>query len=88
MADSASELDAAAARLDKALSALEGRYRMLKAQSGRGEGDLFDQDRARLAEDLDRARARARDLEDAAAEASAALGRAAAHVRLILTAEE
>ncbi|MBC6980285.1 DUF4164 family protein [Caulobacter sp. 17J80-11] len=88
MADSTSELDAAAGRLDQALTALEGRFRALKAQSRGGEGDLFDQDRARLAEDLDRARARARDLEDAAAEASAALGRAAEHVRLILTAEE
>jgi len=49
--------------------------------------DAFAADRARLAADLDAARAREKQLEQVAAEASAALGRAAAEVRAALAAE-
>ena len=87
MADSAPDLSLAAQRLEKAIAALEGRMRALKEKGARGEGDLFDQDRSRLAGDLDEARSRERALEEAAVEASAALGRAAQEVRAILNGE-
>jgi hypothetical protein len=87
MAEANPDLSLAAQRLEKAIAALESRMKALKAQGERGEGDLFDQDRARLAEGLDAARAREKALEEAAAEASAALGRAAREVRAILSGE-
>ena len=52
----------------------------------RPRDDLFDQDRAQLAAELDAARSREKALESLAAEASAALGRAAAEVRAALQA--
>ena len=79
-------LEAAARRLDRALSSLEARLTArLAAAEGRA-GDLFDHDSAQLAAELDAARARERELEEVAAEASAALGRAAAEVRAALQA--
>ncbi|MBS0296693.1 MAG: DUF4164 family protein [Proteobacteria bacterium] len=87
MADDKADLSLAAQRLEKAVGALEARLRAMKAQGQSGEGSLFDQDRSRLADDLDAARAREKALESAAAEASAALGRAAEEVRAILSAE-
>lgn len=84
MADAQADLARAIERIDRAMSALEMRMRALKAQSARGEGDLFDQDRSRLAEELDQAKERGKALQDAAVEASAALGRAAAEVRAVL----
>jgi uncharacterized membrane protein YccC len=80
-------MSSALARLDRALSALEQRIADRLAEQARRDG-LFDRDRARLAEELDAARARERALEDIAAEASAALGRAASEVRAALSAEE
>ncbi len=74
------DLDAAGRRLERALVALEGRLR----QGGRS--DLFEADRAKLAAQLDAARARERELEAVAAEASAALGQAAAEVRAAMKA--
>ena len=47
-------------------------------------GGAFDQDRERLAADLDAARARERELEDAGAQASAALSRAIGEIRAAL----
>jgi Domain of unknown function (DUF4164) len=91
MADSPAALAEATSRLERALNLLEMRVRAMKAQaqvqSGRGEGDPFDQDRARLAEELDRARERGRALEEAAVEASLALSRAAMDVRAVLNGE-
>jgi hypothetical protein len=87
MAEAQPDLAEAIARLDRALGALELRVRALQAQSQRGEGDAFDQDRARLAEELDRARERGRALEEAAIEASLALSRAAMDVRAVLNGE-
>jgi hypothetical protein len=84
----ADPLDTAIRRLDQALSALETRIAARPAAYDPQEDDLFDNDRARLAAELDAARARERALEDIAAEASAALGRAAAEVRAALSAEE
>ena len=87
MAETPEALSNAIDRLEKALSALESRFRALTTISARGEGDAFDHDRARLAADLDQARARERALEEAAEEASAALGRAATQVRALLNGE-
>ena len=87
MSDAERPLDTAIRRLDRALSTLEARLaNRLAALEDRGD-DLFDQDRAQLAADLDAARSRERQLEQVAAEASAALGRAAAEVRAALQTE-
>lgn len=80
MADEAPTLEDAAQRLDRAMAGLEARIKALKARNARGEGDLFDAPSAGPSE-------RERELETAAAEASAALGRAADEVRSILNAE-
>jgi len=81
-----SALDQAVKRLDRAVGLLEQRMKQ-GAPSG-GEGGLFDQDRARLAAELDQARAREKELEVAGAEASAALGRAIAEIQAALTPAE
>jgi len=79
-------LDAAARRLERAVASLEARLTARLAELENGEGDLFERDRAQLAAELDAARARERALEELAAEASAALGRAASEVRAALQA--
>ncbi len=87
MPDPADSLDAAARRLDSALARLEGRV------TGRlvaGGAPLTGADRGeaeRLTVQLAAAHARGRELEAVAADASAALGRAAAEVRAALAAE-
>ena len=78
----------AADRLDKAITALEGRMRALKskaeaASANRG-GDLFSALPAAGQGELD---AYGKALEDAGREASAALGRAADTLRAILNGE-
>lgn len=79
-----SALDLAARRLENALHVLEQRMgQRLKAASA-DVGGLFDQDRANLAAELDAARARERELEEAGAQASAALGRAIQEIRAAL----
>ena len=85
-ADGMSAMDAAVRRLDRALASLEARLSARLAALQNPDGDLFDQDRSELAAELDAARARERALEAVAAEASAALGRAAAEVRAALQA--
>ena len=81
MSEAESPLDAALRRLDRAMATLEARVsNRLAEMESRGD-DLFDQDRAQLAAELDAARAREKALESMAAEASAALGRAAAEGR-------
>ncbi|WP_304172201.1 DUF4164 family protein [Phenylobacterium aquaticum] len=74
-------LDQAVNRLDRAVALLE--QRMAHGVRDGGDG-LFDADRARLAAELDQARAREKDLEAAGAEASAALGRAIAEIQAAL----
>jgi predicted MarR family transcription regulator len=76
-----SALDLAAKRLDRAVMALEQRLAERLRTAGAEAGGLFDQDRAHLADELDRSRAREKELETAGAEASAALGRAIAEIR-------
>jgi hypothetical protein len=79
-------MEAAARRLDRAVASLEARLTARLAAVDSDEGDLFEQDRSQLAAELDAARSRERALEALAAEASEALGRAAAEVRAALQA--
>ena len=80
-------LDAAQRRLERALLMLEG---AVEAKRTAGPAPLFDaeseRERRRLEAELGQARTRERALEQVAAEASAALGRAAAEVRAALAA--
>ena len=84
MTPSESALELAAKRLDRAVAMLEQRLAQKVKQAGAEAGGLFDQDRAKLAAELDQARARERELEEAGAEASAALGRAIQEIRAAL----
>ncbi|HEV2530271.1 DUF4164 family protein [Phenylobacterium sp.] len=79
-----SALDIAAKRLERAVFLLEQRLAERLKAAGAEAGGLFDTDRANLAAQLDDARARERQLEEAGAEASAALGRAIAEIRQAL----
>lgn len=75
-------LAAAAQRLDRALLQLESRVGA--ALRGAQAGGLFDEDRAKLAAELDVAHARERELKEAGAEAARVLGRAIAEIRAAL----
>lgn len=77
-------LDLAIRRLERAISLLEQRLPDKVAKAGAEAGGLFDQDRAALAAELDAARARERELAEAGAAASDALGRAIAQIRAAL----
>ena len=79
-----SALDLAVRRLDRALAMLETRMTERVAEAGAEAGGLFDQDRSRLAAELDAARSREKALEEAGAQASEALGRAIAEIRAAL----
>jgi ElaB/YqjD/DUF883 family membrane-anchored ribosome-binding protein len=80
-------LEAAVQKLDRAVSMLEQRLAKRMAEAGAQAGGLFDQDRTKLAADLDAARARERELEEAAAQASEALAKAVAELRAQLQTE-
>jgi hypothetical protein len=82
------KLDVAVARLDRAMALLDQRLVHRLAEAGAQAGGLFDQDRAQLAADLDAARARQRELEEAGAEASAALAKAMTEIRGYLDRDE
>jgi hypothetical protein len=85
--DAVSAIGAALHRLDAAMSTLEERLvRRLEAALGH-EDEILENDRQRLLTELAAARTREKALEDVAAEASAALGRAAAEVRAALSSE-
>ena len=79
-----SALEIAAKRLERAVFLLEQRLGERLKEAGAEAGGLFDQDRAKLAAELDETRARERELEAAGAEASAALGRAILEIRAAL----
>lgn len=74
-------LDVAVQRLERALTMLDQRLAHRLAEAGADAGGLFDQDRAKLAADLDSCRARERELEEAGAQASQALARAISELR-------
>jgi hypothetical protein len=80
-------LDRAVHRLDRALAKLEVRVGALVSEAEGHNGGLFDQDRAKLAAELDAARSRERALEEAGAEASQALGRAIDEIHAALGAD-
>ena len=75
-------LDAAVRRLERAVAQLEQQASQ-RAQASQADS-AFDEDRGRLAAELDQARARERDLEEAGAQASAALGRAIVEIKAAL----
>ena len=78
-------LDVAIMRLDRAVAQLEARVSALVSEKAENaNAGLFDQDRAKLAAELDAARGRERDLEIAGALASQALGRAIADIKTAL----
>ena len=81
-----SPLDAATQRLTQALETLETRLQSRPAGDGEGSG-VGNGDAEQLRSELSAARERERQLEEAAAEASAALGRAAEQIRAALEEE-
>ena len=83
----ASALDAAQRRLEQALDALAARVQAVNAVDPAAADASDQRDRRRLEGELLAARSREQQLEEVAAEASAALGRAAAEVRAALAAE-
>ena len=76
--------DEAVRRLDHALARLEVRMNALSSQAEGSNGNLFDDDRSKLAAELDAARGRERELETAGRAASEALERAITRVRAAL----
>jgi hypothetical protein len=80
-------LEAAVVRLERAVTMLDQRLAKRLAEAGAQAGDLFDQDRTKLATDLDASRARERELAEAGAQASEALAAAIAEMRAQLGAE-
>ena len=74
-------IDRAVRRLDRAATQLGQRISRRIAEAGAHGGSLIDEDRARLAAELDAARGRERELESAGAEASLALASAIAELR-------
>jgi ElaB/YqjD/DUF883 family membrane-anchored ribosome-binding protein len=80
-AEANGRLEAATLRLERALTMLDQRLARRLAEAGDMAGGLFDQDRAKLAADLDACRARERELEEAGAQASQALAKAIAEIK-------
>ena len=74
-------LEAAAKRLERAVAVLQTRLEQVKKEARQSAGSLFDFDRSKLADELDAARARENELEEAGREASEALGRAIEELR-------
>jgi hypothetical protein len=84
-ADAESGLDMAVRRLERATAMLESRLTGLLSMAKAEAGGLFDQDRSKLADELDAARGRERELQAAGAEAAQALDRAIAEIRTVLS---
>ncbi len=87
MAVDTPDMSQAAERLDKAITALEGRMRALKSKASESSelaDDLFAERPAAGQGEFD---AYGKALEEAGREASAALGRAAQELRAILNGE-
>ena len=87
-ADAESALDAAVRRLERATALLESRVGGLAAKAQAQAGGLFDADRAKLADALDAAHGRERDLKAAGEQATLALDRAIAEIRSVLGDED
>ena len=82
MADAEDSIERAARRLEKAVMALEKRLSRLNGEAD--AGGLFDEDRSKLAAELDAARARERERAEAGQQASVALGRAISEIKAAL----
>ncbi len=85
-AEQSREMDEAVRRLETAIDRLEGRLDSLFARvdgfrTHEKEAEALRKDRARLASDLDAAKAREKELQRLADEASEALGAAISEVR-------
>jgi DNA anti-recombination protein RmuC len=80
-ADPGGRLQAAAKRLEHVVLMLEQRLASRLAEASAAAGGLIDRERAQLAAELDAARGRQRELEEAGAQASAALARAIGEIR-------
>ncbi|WP_374574168.1 DUF4164 family protein [Phenylobacterium sp.] len=80
---SESAIDQAAKRLERAVARLEQK---LTTGEGFTAAAPLDADTAKLAAELDKVRSRERQLEEAGAAASEALGRAIAEIRSVLSA--
>jgi hypothetical protein len=78
-------LDAAVRRLERATAMLESRMAGLLSTAKAEAGGLFDQDRAKLADELDAARGRERELQAAGQQAAQALDKAIAEIRAVLS---
>jgi len=77
-------IDVAIKRLDRAVTLLDQRIARRVGEAQAHSGSMSDTDRARLAAELDAAHSRERALEEAGAEASAALANAIAELRAVL----
>jgi hypothetical protein len=77
-------VELAARRLERAAALLEQRLAAKLADASAGAESAFDEDRSRLASQLDESRSRERELTDAGAAASAALERAITEIRAAL----
>ena len=74
-------LEAAARRLERAVAVLQTRLEQVRKDATQSAGSLFDFDRSKLADELDTAKSRESELEEAGREASEALGRAIDELR-------
>ena len=88
MSQGESALELAARRLESAIHVLEQRLGQKLREAGAEAGGRFDADRANLAAELDQAKARERELEEAGAQASVALGKAIQEIRAALNGQE
>jgi hypothetical protein len=77
-------IERAVRRLDRAATLLEQRISRRIAEAQAQGGSLIDEDRARLAAELDAARGRERELEAAGAQASQALAAAIEEMQMAL----
>jgi len=80
-------VDLAVLRLERAVSLLEARLGDVKSAAQVNSSGLFDEDRSRLAAELDASRAREQALAEAGREASNALGKAIVGIKSALTEE-
>ena len=81
---SETRIERAVRRLDRAATLLEQRISRRIAEAQAQGGSLIDEDRARLAAELDAARGRERELEAAGAQASQALAAAIEEMQMAL----
>jgi hypothetical protein len=80
-------VDLAVLRLERAVSLLEARLGDVMGAAQSSNSGLFDEDRSRLAAELDASRAREQDLAEAGRQASTALGKAIVGIKSALSEE-